>query len=148
MTETLVITAGTVFVADYGLQKNRLVVLTSGGMYRDAVAEKRYSRWELNNIRKAAVLTVPEVTGKQKLGDVTLYNTSTGTTFKPSSVDALDEVIENAASAIAVRHYEANLDPNWELKRKAQELLASKGAADAKGRALINELVAAGLLKI
>lgn len=149
MTDTDLLPPGTIFIADLHGQKNRLLAKNALGSYRDLLSGENVPSYAPKNIRDAAIIGIPKVTGEQNLGDVKLYNTSTGVTFRAKTSVDIDKVIENAASAIAVRSYEEKRDPNWALKAELADALAGRGAAvGSKTRDLLERAQKAGLLKL
>lgn len=153
-TTTQVIQPGNFHLVDTPRHNNRLVsrgetvtAIDGDYIYRDVVSGTRYTRSQVSNIRSIAILTVPTITGTQDIGTAKLYNTSNGTVFKPANPHAIDEQIEAASAAIAVRQYELARDSNWQLKSELRGALDTKGAKNIPTD-LVRKAIAAGLLKL
>lgn len=95
------------------------------------------------------MLTVPRVTGSQPFGPTTMYNLSTGTAFSPKDEKAVDQAIENAAAAIAIKQHQVESDPTAKLKGKIDRFITSGGYYSAPDlRDLLRQAKEAGLLTL
>lgn len=151
MADTYLVPPGTFLIADIiSGEKNRVFIgPDDDGDYHDALADECYLGSQVTNIRPAAVLTVPRVTGSQPLGPTTMYNLSTGTAFSPKDEKAVDQAIENAAAAIAIKQHQVDSDPTAKLKRQLDRFITTGSyQSGAQVREMLRQAKEAGLLTL
>lgn len=146
---TYVVRPGTFVIADIrdGAPNRVMTGPDEDGDYRDVLSEDYYPASTVINVRPAAVLSVPTITGTQQLGPVKMYNTSTGTAFKPNGSEDIDQKIETASAAIAVKFFEVDSDPKNRVKRDLERLLAGEGNI-IRARQLIGQARELGILDL
>ncbi|MBM4707862.1 hypothetical protein GS982_01700 [Rhodococcus hoagii] len=103
---------------------------------------------DLENIRPAAVISLPQVTQVQNLGPhMRMYHTDTGIAIETKDEITLNQHIDNAAAAIAIKLERRKRDPNYLLTEKLTDTVAGGMAVETVAE-LLKRAEKAGLVKI